>query len=167
MINKFRQFNNSNVYFLNILSLGSQESRLGSQICREEVVNSSVSSSQDDLTLIRITNNKNKNKKEDPLLNLINDFKLKDETKNKLKEFYKYRKEIKKPIKTERALKNIINKIGKDIINEDHLIMCIDKAMDNEWVGIKGEYVKYEIKKEEKVVNSGGWREKYILPKED
>lgn len=62
---------------------------------------------------------------------------------SKLKEFIKYRKEIKKPLKTNRPITAMVSNIGSEFVNEDHLIQCIDHVMDNEWQKPKGEYVKY------------------------
>ena len=69
---------------------------------------------------------------------------ISEKLKEKLQEFVEYRKTIKKPIKTEKPIKSLITCIGKEYINEDHLIQCIDKTMNSEWVGVKGEYVKYK-----------------------
>jgi len=67
---------------------------------------------------------------------------LSDLLTSKLNEFIKYRKEIKKPIKTNRPIQAMINGIGKEFLSEDHLIQCIDVTMNNEWQGVKAEYVK-------------------------
>lgn len=64
----------------------------------------------------------------------------------KFLEFYDFRKKIKKPFKTSRPFESMVEKIGKDFVNEDHLIQCIDFAMDHEYQGVRGEYVKYEPK---------------------
>jgi len=70
------------------------------------------------------------------------------ELKNKIKEFVDYRKTIKKPIKTHRPIKSLIENIGKEFVNEKHLIECMDYTMDREYAGVKGEYVKYSKNKE-------------------
>jgi len=68
---------------------------------------------------------------------------LSDSLSSKLKEFIDYRKQIKKPLKTDRSINSLVNNIGKEFVNEEHLIQCIDHVMDNEWQKPKGEYVKY------------------------
>lgn len=67
----------------------------------------------------------------------------------KIIEFYHYRKEILKPLKTLNPIKGMINNIGSEYVNEDHLIKCIDLVMEKEWQGVKGEYVKYSKPQEE------------------
>jgi len=64
------------------------------------------------------------------------------ELENALKEFIDHRKIIKKPILSERPLTSMIGKIGSEFINEDHLIQCLNYAMDNQYQGVKGDYVK-------------------------
>lgn len=68
-------------------------------------------------------------------------------TIEKFNEFLAYRKNDKKvPITTEKGITFILNKLGKEFANEDHLIQCIDHAIGNEYRGVKGEYVKYQPK---------------------
>ncbi len=67
----------------------------------------------------------------------------------KIIEFYHYRKEISKPLKTLNPIKGMINNIGSEFVNEQHLIQCIDETMSKEWQGVKGEYVKYQKPVEE------------------
>jgi predicted phage replisome organizer len=66
---------------------------------------------------------------------------------SKLMEFRLYRKIIKKPLKTNNSINAMINGIGTEFVNEEHLIQCIDYTMAKEYQGVKGEYVKYESKK--------------------
>lgn len=83
-------------------------------------------------------------KKEKENIILPNEFRnIPENLQNKILEFAEYRTKIKKPIKTERPIKSMINQIGKEYVNEEHLIMCIDETMNHEWQGVKGEYVKY------------------------
>lgn len=69
-----------------------------------------------------------------------------DSLYSKFLEFYDYRKQTKKAIKTDRPFKSMINNIGKEFVNEEHLIQCIDFAMDYEYQGVFGSYVKYQPK---------------------
>jgi len=38
----------------------------------------------------------------------------------------------------------VFDAIGKEYVNEEHLIQCIDYVMSKEYQGVKGEYVKYK-----------------------
>ena len=58
------------------------------------------------------------------------------ELKSKLYEFIDYRKEIKKPIKTYKAIGNLIKNIGKDFIDEQHLIDSIEVTFTQEYQGV-------------------------------
>lgn len=62
------------------------------------------------------------------------------EYKEKLLEFLEYRKKIKKPIKTVRAINCILNEFKNT--GEKHAISCIDFAMDREYIGVKADYIK-------------------------
>ena len=75
------------------------------------------------------------------------------ELTDKLEEFIQYRKEIKKPLKTDRSLKMMVNNIGKEFKDEYHLIDCIDFAIMNEYQGVKGDYVKYNCVKQSSSIN--------------
>ena len=58
------------------------------------------------------------------------------ELKNKIKEFIKYRKEIKKTIQTYTVISKILNQIGTKYIDENHLILSIEDSMANQYQGI-------------------------------
>lgn len=58
------------------------------------------------------------------------------ELKKKLVEYIQYRKSIKKTLKTLNSIKGQIKLIGKDYVDETHLIQSIDKSMINEYQGI-------------------------------
>ncbi|WP_339010459.1 hypothetical protein LIY46_09605 [Fusobacterium varium] len=82
---------------------------------------------------------KSKTKKSDVELEIKN--KIQEENigsnlKNKLFEFLDYRKEIKKPIKTYLVIKTLINKIGHDFVDENHLIDSIDDTFSNQYQGV-------------------------------
>ena len=73
-----------------------------------------------------------------------------DILKNKIVEFVEYRKQIKHPFRTYRPIKRLIDEIGKEFKSEEHLIQCLDKTMEMEWRGVKGEYVEYKEEKKER-----------------
>ena len=77
--------------------------------------------------------------KKEKILEYINSLKKSDEVKNKIIEFYSYRKKIKKNFKTTRGIDNLLN---QSYDSDDHFIACINYAMDHEYIGVKPEYVK-------------------------
>nr|DAS48514.1 MAG TPA: replisome organizer protein [Caudoviricetes sp.] len=81
------------------------------------------------------------NKKEKPeLIDFITSQGISKEYEDKLLEFLEYRKKIKKPIKTVRAINCILNEFKNT--GEKHAISCIDFAMDREYIGVKADYIK-------------------------
>ena len=81
------------------------------------------------------------NKKEKPeLIDFITSQDNSKEYEDKLLEFLEYRKKIKKPIKTVRAINCILNEFKNT--GEKHAISCIDFAMDREYIGVKADYIK-------------------------
>ena len=81
------------------------------------------------------------NKKEKPeLIDFITSQGIGKEYEDKLLEFLEYRKKIKKPIKTVRAINCILNEFKNT--GEKHAISCIDFAMDREYIGVKADYIK-------------------------
>ena len=88
-----------------------------------------------------INNNKEKYKKEKlELIDFITSQGISKEYEDKLLEFLEYRKKIKKPIKTVRAINCILNEFKNT--GEKHAISCIDFAMDREYIGVKADYIK-------------------------
>ena len=66
--------------------------------------------------------------------------------------FIDYRKEINKMYKTERPIKSLINDlISGEYTSEEHLINCINKAIEKEYQGIFPSYVKESGKKKDKL----------------
>lgn len=61
---------------------------------------------------------------------------ISQQLKNKILEFIAYRKEIKKPLKTYRSIKAMLNQIGKDFIDEQHLIESIDASIAKGYQGV-------------------------------
>ena len=81
------------------------------------------------------------NKKEKPeLIDFITSQGISKEYEDKLLEFLEYRKKIKKPINTVRAINCILNEFKNT--GEKHAISCIDFAMDREYIGVKADYIK-------------------------
>lgn len=94
------------------------------------------------------------NKKEKPeLIDFITSQGISKEYEDKLLEFLEYRKKIKKPIKTVRAINCILNEFKNT--GEKHAISCIDFAMDREYIGVKADYIK--ISKEQKTEIEVKW----------
>lgn len=84
---------------------------------------------------------KEKYKKEKPeLIYFITSQGISKEYEDKLLEFLEYRRKIKKPIKTIRAINCILNEFRNT--GEKHAISCIDFAMDREYIGVKADYIK-------------------------
>lgn len=82
---------------------------------------------------------KSKFKKSDVTIevkNKIQETNITDNLKNKLIEFVDYRKEIKKPIKTYTVIKALLNQLGKDFIDETHLIDSINNTISNQYQGV-------------------------------
>ena len=74
------------------------------------------------------------------LVDFITSQGISKEYEEKLLEFLEYRKKIKKPIKTVRAINCILNEFKNT--GEKHAISCIDFAMDREYIGVKADYIK-------------------------
>lgn len=74
------------------------------------------------------------------LVDFITSQGISKEYEEKLLEFLEYRKKIKKPIKTIRAINCILNEFKNT--GEKHAISCIDFAMDREYIGVKADYIK-------------------------
>lgn len=84
---------------------------------------------------------KEKYEKEKPeLIYFITSQGISKEYEDKLLEFLEYRRKIKKPIKTIRAINCILNEFRNT--GEKHAISCIDFAMDREYIGVKADYIK-------------------------
>lgn len=99
---------------------------------------------------------KEKYKKEKPeLIYFIASQGISKEYEEKLLEFLEYRRKIKKPIKTIRAINCILNEFRNT--GEKHAISCIDFAMDREYIGVKADYIKIsKAQKAEVEVKWGG-----------
>ncbi len=73
-----------------------------------------------------------------PWRDTVRDSPLSEPVKDKLLDFLEYRKEIKKPFKSERGVKALINQVVKQ--EQEHgssaVIGCIDTTMQNGWQGL-------------------------------
>lgn len=147
LIVKVKNFNSSSKFYLKIYD-SSQENFTS----KENLTNSSqeilTNDSQEKLTnssqvfLDANKNNYNKNnfsKNNYNKNNVCEELELEDisqNLKNKLLEYLEYRKQIKKPIKTYLSIKKTLNRLGKEFINENHLIESIDMSISNQYQGI-------------------------------
>ena len=87
------------------------------------------------------TNNKRENNKREVIKDkrdIVFDSTLSDPVKEKLIDFLEYRKEIKKPYKSERSIKSLVTQVEKQEqrIGSIAVIECIDKTMRNGWQGL-------------------------------
>ena len=89
----------------------------------------------------------------DEFKDVISQARLSEPVKRKLVEFIEYRQEIKKPYKTARGVKSLVQEAEKQeqIHGSSEVIECIDKSMRNEWQGIFWEKIpkKREVTGEE------------------
>lgn len=89
----------------------------------------------------------------DEFKDVISQARLSEPVKRKLVEFIEYRQEIKKPYKTARGVKSLVQEAEKQeqIHGSSAVIECIDKSMRNEWQGIFWEKIpkKREVTGEE------------------
>lgn len=83
--------------------------------------------------------------------------------KNKLLEFIEYRKEIKRPIKTYLVIKTLINKIGHDFVDENHLIDSIDDTFSNQYQGVfPRKITSYKEKKNNKAAAGKSFTKQWL-----
>lgn len=121
---------------------------------------------KDNNTIINNTNNNNtsnkKESKKDNYDDIINELVKDPDLKEGLYEFIKMRKLIKKPL-TDRALRQLINKLFTLSTNKDELIQILDNSIINNWASV------YPLKKEQKrkeIVPDWMNKPKLELPKE-
>lgn len=89
--------------------------------------------------------NKNNINKNEEIRKQLSQENISVELKDKLLEFIDYRKEIKKPIKTYKAIKSLLNKIGTDFINEQHLMISIENTFANQYQGVFPAELKRQV----------------------
>lgn len=131
LIVKIKNYNSSSKFYLKIY-----DSRQENFTSKEKLTNSSqvlLDANKNNFNKNNSSkNNYNKNnvREELELENISQDL------KNKFLEYLEYRKQIKKPIKTYMAIKKTLNRLGKDFIDENHLIDSIDMSISNQYQGI-------------------------------
>ena len=86
-------------------------------------------------------NNKRYNKNRETIIdknNIVSESSLSEPVKEKVVDFLEYRKEIKKPYKSERSIKSLVTQVEKQEqrIGSIAVIECIDKTMRNGWQGL-------------------------------
>ena len=155
----------SNTYYLKNVEKKEKEQFISNSSSGNEPVHEmNHTSSPDELLLVHEVNsketnlkrhnkktNKEKNKKEKKLNEIqefINNLTEDNEYKKLLFKYIKYRKDIKKPIKTVLPIKKIL----KDFPNWVALDEAINIAMEKEWTGLEPEWV--EKHKKSKVFNN-------------
>lgn len=78
----------------------------------------------------------------------IQSLEIGEELKTKLMEFFNFRKEIKKPIKTMASINKLVSSVGKSFIDEADLMECIDNSIMNGYQGVfPNKNKKTEVKK--------------------
>lgn len=123
LISKVKCFSASNIYYLTIYSTEnctSTEDCTSTKKCTSISTENCTDSSIEKYTS-RSTENlypSNNNYSKNNICEELEKENISDELKDKLLEFIDYRKEINKPIKTYKAIKSLLNKIGTDFINE-------------------------------------------------
>lgn len=141
LVSKVKCYSSSNIYYLTIYSTEdctSIKECTSTKKCTssstekyttDSIENCTTSSTEN---LYASKNNYNKNNIEGQLATEN----ISSELKEKLSEYIVYRKEIKKPINSYRVITAILNRIGKDFNDEQHLIDSLDYSMSNGWQGV-------------------------------
>ena len=160
LISKVKCFSASNIYYLTIYSTENCTSTedctstkkctsISTENCTDSSIEKCTSSSTENLYPSKNNSSKNNKSKNNYSKNNICEElekeNISDELKDKLLEFIDYRKEIKKPIKTYKAIKSLLNKIGTDFINEQHLIISIENTFANQYQGVFPAELKRQV----------------------
>ena len=152
LIEKKRRFNQTNVYYLKNVALNSDKLDNDKNDSDNDVTSlddtdvTSDSDKNDTLTIpieqypINNTQYKEKYKKEkfNNLECFVNSLEKTEKYKTLIFEYIKYRKEIRKNIKTLRPLKKIL----KDFPSEIELAEAIEIAKEREWTGLEPEWIE-------------------------
>jgi gp69 protein len=152
LIEKKRRFNQTNVYYLKNVALNSDKLDNDKNDSDKDVTSlgdtgvASDSDKNDTLTIpieqypINNTQYKEKYKKEkfNNLECFVNSLEKTEKYKTLIFEYIKYRKEIRKNIKTLRPLKKIL----KDFPSEIELAEAIEIAKEREWTGLEPEWIE-------------------------
>ena len=144
LISKVKCFSASNIYYLTIYSTENCTST-------EDCTSTKKCTSSSTENLYPSNNNSSKNNKsknnysKNNICEELEKENISDELKDKLLEFIDYRKEIKKPIKTYKVIKSLLNKIGTDFINEQHLMISIENTFANQYQGVFPAELKRQV----------------------
>lgn len=151
LISKVKCYSSSNIYYLTIYSIENCTSTkdctstknctpVVQEKCNSVVQENCTTSSTENLYASKNNYNKNNTSKNNYNKNNIGEQlateNISSELKEKLSEYIVYRKEIKKPINSYRVITAILNRIGKDFNDEQHLIDSLDYSMSNGWQGV-------------------------------
>lgn len=151
LISKVKCYSSSNIYYLTIYSTENCTSTkdctstkncttVVQEKCNSVVQENCTTSSTENLYASKNNYNKNNTSKNNYNKNNIGEKlateNISSELKEKLSEYIVYRKEIKKPINSYRVITAILNRIGKDFTDEQHLIDSLDYSMSNGWQGV-------------------------------
>ena len=106
------------------------------------------------------TNNKRVNKKREIRTdnNTVFDSDLSEPVKQKLIDFLEYRKESKKPYKSERAIKTLVTQVEKQerLHGASAVISCIDKSIANGWQGLFWDGIQSKTQNKLNIIDSFG-----------
>ncbi|MGL5715669.1 MAG: replication initiator protein A [Paraclostridium sp.] len=157
LIDKKRQFNSSTIFYLNISSVEnftSQEKLTSiskenfTNESKENLTNSSLENLDSSKNNLIKNNYKKNNLNKSDLIVEIQSLEIGEELKTKLIEFFNFRKELKKPIKTMSSINKLISSIGKTFTDESDLMECIDNSIMNGYQGVfPNKSKKTEVKK--------------------
>lgn len=81
---------------------------------------------------------KENNNKGIPTADLVYEYSLSDTVRQKMLEFFEYRKEIKKPLKSERSIRSLLKQVEtqEQAHGEFAVIAVIDRSIQNGWQGL-------------------------------
>ena len=153
LISKVRCFNSSSVFYLKVYSTEKMENTCQENLTSKENLTNSSKEKLTNGSLQNLTNSSlnlldasknnssknnksNNNKSKNNIGEQLATENISSELKEKLSEYIVYRKEIKKPINSYRVITAILNRIGKDFTDEQHLIDSLDYSMSNGWQGV-------------------------------
>lgn len=70
--------------------------------------------------------------------NIVDEYNLSDPVRQKMLEFFEYRKEIKKPLKSERSIRSLLTQVERQevVSGTAAVIEAIDRTIQNGWQGV-------------------------------
>lgn len=89
---------------------------------------------------------------------------LSEPVKGKLIDFLEYRREIKKPYKSDRSVKTLVGQVEKQeqVIGPSAVIECINRTIRNGWQGLFFEQAATKANRHtQKLIDIGQWGKKY------